>query len=70
MEKIQLSKLQFGALVLFQEKANLSLRLCVDYRELKKVTIKNKYEVPLIADLFDKLNRAMVFIKLDLRSGY
>ena len=68
--KIQPSIAPYGAPVLFQEKADGSLRLCVDYRGLNKVTIKNKYPVPLIADLFDRLSRARVFTKLDLRSGY
>lgn len=68
--KIRPSIAPYGAPVLFQEKADGSLRLCVDYRGLNKVTIKNKYPVPLIADLFDRLSRARVFTKLDLRSGY
>ena len=68
--KIQPSKAPFGAPVLFHEKTDGSLRLCVDYRGLNKVTIKNKYPVPLIADLFDRLSRARYFTKLDLRSSY
>nr|CAN79052.1 hypothetical protein VITISV_000905 [Vitis vinifera] len=50
-------------------KYNGSLRICIDYRALNKVTIKNKYPIPLIIDLFDQLSRAKYFTKLDLRSG-
>ena len=61
---IQPSKAPYGAPVLFQKKHDGSLR------ELNKVTVKNKYLIPLIADLFDQLGRAKFFTKLDLRSGY
>jgi hypothetical protein len=47
-----------------------TLRLCIDYRQLNKVTVKNKYLLPRIDDLFDQLKRARVFSKIDLRSGY
>ncbi|KAL9250909.1 Retrovirus-related Pol polyprotein from transposon 17.6-like protein [Drosera capensis] len=60
----------YGAPVLFQKKKDGSLRLCIDYRALNKVTIENKYPISLIADLFDQLGRARYFTKLDLRSGY
>ncbi|KAJ8763148.1 hypothetical protein K2173_025533 [Erythroxylum novogranatense] len=67
---IQPSKAPYGAPVLFQKKQDGTLRMCIDYQALNKVTIKNKYPVPLIQDLMDRLLRAEVFTKLDLRSGY
>lgn len=67
---IKPSKSPFGAPVLFQRKQDGSLRMCVDYRALNKLTVKNRYPVPLIADLFDQLAKARWFSKLDLRSGY
>jgi hypothetical protein len=59
-----------GAPVLFVEKKDGTQRMCVDYRSLNEVTIKNKYPLPWIEDLFDQMNRASVFSKIDLRSGY
>ena len=59
-----------GAPVLFVKKKDRSMRMCIDYRELNKVTIKNKYPLPRIDDLFDQLKDATVFLKIDLRSGY
>ena len=47
-----------------------SLRLCINYRELNKVTVKNRYPLPRIDDLFDKLRGVGIFSKIDLRSGY
>ena len=60
----------WGAPVLFVKKKDGSLRLCIDYRQLNKVTIKNRYPLPRIDDLFDQLKEARIFSKIDLRSGY
>lgn len=60
----------WGAPVLFVKKKDGSMRLCIDYRELNKITIKNRYPLPRIDDLFDQLRGAKVFSKIDLRSGY
>ncbi|XP_021773341.1 uncharacterized protein LOC110737294 [Chenopodium quinoa] len=64
------SKAPYGAPVLFQKKQDGSLRLCIDYRALNKVTVRNHYPIPLVADLFDQLGDAVYFTKLDLKSGY
>ena len=60
----------WGAPVLFVKKPDGSLRLCIDYRGLNAVTIKNKYPLPRINDLFEQLQGARVFSKIDLRTGY
>ena len=60
----------WGAPFLFVRKKHGSLRMCIDYRQLNKVTIKNKYPLPRIDDLFDQLQGARCFSKIDLRSGY
>ena len=59
-----------GAPMLFVKKKDGTLRLCIDYRELNKVTIRNKYPLSRIDDLFDQLQGATVFSKINLRSGY
>jgi hypothetical protein len=56
--------------VLFVKKKDGSIWLCIDYWELNKGTIKNKYPLPKIDDLFDQLKGALVFSKIDLLSGY
>ena len=56
--------------MLFVKKKDGSMRLCIDYRQLNKVTVRNKYPLPRIEDLFDQLQGAAVFSKIDLRSGY
>jgi hypothetical protein len=60
----------WGAPVIFVPKKDGTQRLCVDYRALNEVTVKNKYLLPRIDDLFDQLRGACVFFKIDLQSGY
>jgi hypothetical protein len=60
----------WGAPVLFVKKKDGTLRLCIDFRQLNKVTVKNKYPLPRIDDLFDQLKDEKIFSKIDLRSGY
>ncbi len=67
---IKPSKSPYGALVLFVHKKDGTLRMCVDYRALNKATVKNRYPLLRIDDLFDRLLGAKVFNRIDLRSGY
>jgi hypothetical protein len=67
---IQPSMSPCGEPVLFMKNKYGTLRLCIDYRQLNKVTIKNKYPLPHIDDLFDQLGGASIFSKIDLRFGY
>jgi hypothetical protein len=67
---IRLSSSPCGAPVLFVQKKDGSQRMCVDYRSLNDVTIKNKYPLPRIEDLFDQMRGVRVFSKIDLRSRY
>ena len=67
---IRQSKSPYGAPVLFVDKKGGKLRMCVDYRALNKITIKNNYPLPRIDDLFDRLAGAKYFSRIDLKSGY
>jgi hypothetical protein len=79
--KLQIAELQqkgyihpssspWGATVLFVTKKDGNMRMCIDYRSLNEDTIKNKYPLPRIDDLFDQLQGAKYFSNIDLRSGY
>ncbi|GJR28796.1 putative reverse transcriptase domain-containing protein [Tanacetum coccineum] len=67
---IRHSSSPWGAPVLFVKKKDGSFRMCIDYRELNKLTVKNRYPLPKIDDLFDQLQGSSVYSKIDLRSGY
>nr|GEV16462.1 putative reverse transcriptase domain-containing protein [Tanacetum cinerariifolium] len=67
---IRLSSSTWGAPVLFVKKKDGSFRMCIDYRELNKLTVKNCYPLPRMDDIFDQLQGSSVYSKIDLRSGY
>ncbi|GJS77337.1 putative reverse transcriptase domain-containing protein [Tanacetum coccineum] len=67
---IRPSSSPWGAPVLFVKKKDGSFRMCIDYKELNKLTVKNRYPLPRIDDLFDQLQGSQFFSKIDLRSGY
>ncbi|GKB40968.1 putative reverse transcriptase domain-containing protein [Tanacetum coccineum] len=67
---IRTSSSPWGAPVLFVKKKDRSFRMCIDYRELNKLTVKNCYPLLRIDDLFDQLQGSSVYLKIDLRSGY
>ena len=67
---IRSSTSPWGTPVLFAKKKDKTLRLCIDYRQLNRVTVKNRYPLPRIDDLFDQLRGAQVYVKIDLRTGY
>nr|GEU81105.1 putative reverse transcriptase domain-containing protein [Tanacetum cinerariifolium] len=60
----------WGALILFVKKKDGSFKMCIDYRELNKLTVKNRYPLPRIDDLFNQLQGSSVYSKIDLKSGY
>ena len=64
------SSFPWGALILFMKKKDGSHKMCIDYRELNKLTVKNRYPLTTIDDLFDQLQGVSWFSKIDLQSGY
>ncbi|GJU42000.1 putative reverse transcriptase domain-containing protein [Tanacetum coccineum] len=67
---IRPSSSPWGAPILFVKKKDGSFRMCIDYRELNKLTVKNRYPLPRINDLFNQLQGSSVYSKIDMRSGY
>ena len=60
----------WGAAIIFVKNKKGTLRICIDYRQINKITIKNRYPLPRIDDLFDQIHGATIFSKIDLRYGY
>nr|GFB93871.1 putative reverse transcriptase domain-containing protein [Tanacetum cinerariifolium] len=67
---IRSSSSPWGAPVLFVKKKDGSFRMCIDYQEICKLTVKNRYPLPRIDDLFDQLQGSSIYSKIDLRLGY
>jgi hypothetical protein len=67
---IRYSKLPARALILFVPKPDGSLRLCIDYRTLNKITVKNRHPLPLISETIDRMQEVKIYIKLDFRNTY
>jgi hypothetical protein len=67
---IRLSTLLARYPVLFVPKLNGKLRMCVDYRQLNTITVKNRYTLPLIHEMQDRIKESKIFIKIDIREGY
>jgi len=67
---IRHSQSEYGAPIVFVKKKDGSLRICIDYQGLNKLTLKNRYPLPLIGELLDRISRATVLSKFDIRDGY
>jgi hypothetical protein len=67
---IRLSSMPCGSPIVLVQKKDGTWRLCIDYRELNKITVRNRYPIPQIDDLLDQLKGVKYFSKIDLKSGY